>query len=170
MDTFQTIASKRDLRSYAADPLPDAVLERILEAGRLSGNAMNRQQRRFVVLSEGARARAAELVTRASNLERCTAAIGIVSSEQGSWADFDAGRAAQNMMLAAWSEGVGSCPNAFSDPGGISDLLGVGEGERAAILLSFGYPPAGTTPESRTLEEWLADANREPLSDLVTEV
>jgi nitroreductase len=114
--------------------------------------------------------RAAGFVPRSSNLERCTAAIAIVKREQDTWADFDAGRAAQNMMLAAWNEGVGSCPNAFSDREALSELLGVETGEEVAILLSFGYPPAGTDPESRSLEQWLADADREPLSNLVSEV
>lgn len=169
MDTFQTIASKRDLRSYAPEPVPEEVLARVLQAGRLSGNAMNRQQRRFVVLSPQARDRAAPSVTRPSNLERCAAAVGIVV-ESGQWAAFDAGRAAQGMMLAAWNEGIGSCPNALADRDAISELVGTEEGEEVAVVLSFGYPPGHTDPESRSLEEWLAAADREPLSKLVTRV
>ena len=68
----------------------------------------------------------------------------------------NAGRAAQGMMLAAWNEGVGSCPNAFADREAISELVGVGDGEEVAIVLSFGYPPGRSDPGSRSLEEWLA--------------
>lgn len=169
MDTFLTIASKRDLRSYAPDRVPPEVLERVLEAGRLSGNAKNLQERRFVVLSAAACERAATFVTRPSNLERAVAAVAIVT-RPGRWAAFDAGRCAQNMMLAAWSEGVGSCPNAIADAEASAELFFLDQGEEVAILLSFGFPPGRHDPGSRPLEEWLAGADREPTSSLVTEV
>lgn len=169
MDTLLTIASKRDLRSYAADPVPIEVLRRVLEAGRVSGNAKNLQQRRFIVLSPAARERAAGFVTRPSNLERATAAVAIVTGA-GRWAAFDAGRAAQNMMLAAWNEGVGSCPNAIADPEASAELLQLGEDEEVAVVLSFGYPTRRRGPASRSVEEWLAEADREPASSIVSEI
>lgn len=170
MDTFLTIASKRDQRSYSADPVPDDVLEQVLEAGRVSGSAKNRQDRRFVVLSAEARARAASMVTRPTNLEGAAAAIAIVTvSDGGSWADFDAGRAAQNMMLAAWASGVGSCPNALADAEAIASLLAVSEEERVAVILSFGFPPGGHDPSSRPVEEWLSRADRLPRDSVVGE-
>ena len=169
MDTFLTIASKRDLRSYAPDPVPPEALERVLEAGRVSSNAKNLQERRFVVLSAAARERAATFVTRASNLERAVAAVAIVT-RGGRWAAFDAGRCAQNMMLAAWNEGVGSCPNAIADPEACAELFSLEEAEEVAVLLSFGFPPGRRDPGSRPLEEWLAGADRESVSSLVTEV
>ena len=43
MDTFLAIVSKRDQRQYADREIPEEVLERILQAGRLAGSAMNRQ-------------------------------------------------------------------------------------------------------------------------------
>ena len=43
MDTYLAVASKRDWRSYADRPIPDDVVTRILDAGRLSGNASNKQ-------------------------------------------------------------------------------------------------------------------------------
>jgi nitroreductase len=43
MDTFLAVTSKRDTRRYADSPIPNGVERRILEAGRLSGSARNRQ-------------------------------------------------------------------------------------------------------------------------------
>lgn len=169
MDTFLTIASKRDQRSYAPEPVPEEVLERVLEAGRLSGSAMNRQDRRFIVLTDEARTRAASMVTRSTNLERATAAVAIVTGS-GSWADFDAGRAAQNMMLAAWNSGVGSCPNAIADADAISSLLALSDDERVAIIISFGFPPGGHDPGSRPVREWLSRADRKSRDSVVREV
>ena len=51
---------------------------------------------------------------------------------------FDAGRAAQNMMLAAWDLGVGSCPNGMPDRAAAAEILGLREGEVPAIIVSFG--------------------------------
>ena len=50
MDTFLAIASRREVREYEPRALPPEVEERILDAGRLSGSAKNRQPWRFVVI------------------------------------------------------------------------------------------------------------------------
>jgi nitroreductase len=168
MDTFTAIASKRDARSYAADPIPGPTVERILQAGRVSGSAKNRQERRFVVL-ETTREQASAAVTRPSNLQRATLAIAIVTSDDSSWTGFDVGRASQNMMLAAWNDGVTSCPNAIADQDLLHGPLGLGEGERVAVILSFGQN-AGRDPEAKSAEAWVEGADREPLDDLVTRV
>ena len=49
MDAYLAIASRRDARRYRSDPLPEASVTRILDAGRLSGSAGNRQPWTFVV-------------------------------------------------------------------------------------------------------------------------
>jgi nitroreductase len=92
--------------------------------------------------------------------------VAVVVSGKGPLA-FDAGRAAQNMMLAAWSEGVGSSPNGMPDPEKTGELLGVGEGERPVIILTFGYPESARDPELRSPEEWLTRAPRKPLDEIV---
>jgi len=50
VDTFLAIASKRDTRRYADRPVPEEVERRILEAGRITGSARNRQPWRFLVV------------------------------------------------------------------------------------------------------------------------
>ena len=80
---------------------------------------------------------------------------------------FDAGRAAQNMLLAAWNEGVGGSPNGIKDEDGARAALKLDEEERLAIVLSFGYPARPRDPESRPAAEWSARANRRPLPELV---
>jgi nitroreductase len=76
---------------------------------------------------------------------------------------FDVGRAAQNMMLAAWNDGVVSCPNGIKDAEAAERLLG---GE-PAIVLSFGYPARPRNPEARPAEEWSRRANRKPSDEIV---
>jgi nitroreductase len=168
METFLTIASKRDTRTYAETRIPPDVVERILEAARVTGNAKNLQERRFVVL-ETVREQAASFVTRPGNLAGSVFAVAIVTGT-GKFADFDAGRVAQSMMLAAWNDGVASCPNAIADDAAMADLLGAGAEERVAILVSFGYPTSRRDPERRTAPQWLAGADRSPVDDLVSVV
>ena len=79
----------------------------------------------------------------------------------------DAGRCAQNMLLAAWDQGVGGSPNGTPDGDALAALLGLGEGERSAIVLTFGYPAKPRDPSSRPPEDWSARANRKPLDELV---
>jgi nitroreductase len=165
MDTFLAIASKRDQREYADREVPADVVERILEAGRIAGSAQNRQPWRFVLLeSPEARRQVAQTVYAPANVEGSSLAIAIVVKGNPG---FDSGRCAQNMMLAAWNEGVTSCPNGMPDAGATGAALGLGDEEHVINILSFGYPADGRTAADRPAEEWLARAKRKRLGELV---
>ena len=166
MDAFLAIVSKRDVREYAGTPIPADVATRILDAGRLAGSAVNRQPWRFLVVeSADLRNRLAEAVYAPANVRGAVLVVAVVASGKGP-IGFDCGRAAQNMMLAAWNEGVASCPNGLADTEKAGGTLGLGEGERAQIVLSFGYPAKSRDPRSRTAAEWSARANRKPLEEI----
>ena len=165
METQLAIASKRDTRRYRESEVPDEVLERILQAGRVTGSGQNRQRRRFVLLRDR-RLEVADMVTRPSNVRDTPLTVAIVTGD-GTYSGFDAGRAAQNMMLAAWDEGFASCPNAIADREGMRELLGAGEDEDVAILVSFGRPASDKDPTRKTPTQWYAGVDRLPLEDLV---
>jgi nitroreductase len=76
----------------------------------------------------------------------------------------------QNMMLAAWNEGVVSCPNGMPDAEAAARVLGLEDGLLPVNIPSFGYPKRDLAPESKTADEWSAEANRKPLDDLVRRV
>src|SRR5919197_1608070 len=165
MDTFLVVASKRDQRSYSDRAIPTDLQRRILEAGRIAGSAVNRQPRRFVVIEDtGLRDQIAETVYAPQNLRGAKLVVAIVVTGSPG---FDAGRAAQNMMLAAWNEGVTSCPNGMPDAEVTSRVLGLGEDEHVINIVSFGYPEPSRGPDDRAAEEWLARANRKPLDQVV---
>jgi nitroreductase len=165
MDTFLVIASKRDQREYADREIPDDVVRKILEAGRIAGSAVNRQPWRFFALDDAElRNRVAETVYAPGNIQGSELAVAIVVTGSPG---FDAGRAAQNMMLAAWNEGVTSCPNGMPDAGPTGELLGLGEEEHVVNVLSFGYPARPRSPEDRSADEWLARAKRKPFDEAV---
>jgi nitroreductase len=169
MDAFLAVVSRREVREYADRAVPADAERRILEAGRLAGSSKNRQQRRFVVLRDRAVVeRAAELVYNPSNLLGARLVIAVVVRGKGPLA-FDAGRAAQNMMLAGWNEGIGSCPNGVSDADGMRAALGLDEDDQVTTVLSLGYPARERDPERRTAAEWIERAARLPLDDVVEE-
>ena len=157
MDAYTCIISKRDTRAYAEKPIPPEALRRILQAGRMAGSAKNSQHWRFVVLEE--RARKEELATCgqfAAHIPSAAVVVAIVMPKEGR--DFDAGRCAQNMMLAAHADGITSCPVSMHDQECARRVLGLPEDHRVPIVLAFGYPPA--TPRAPGVP-------RVPLDELV---
>ena len=162
MDTYLAIASKRDERRYGDAPIPEEIVTRILDAGRVAGSSANKQARRLVVVEseEALRALAAAVYVPA-NVEGARLVVAVVGKS-----GFDLGRAAQNMMLAAWNDGVVSCPNGLRDPDAAAAVLG----DTAAYVLSFAYPARPRDPESRSAEEWSARANRLPLEEVVSRI
>jgi nitroreductase len=166
MDTFLAIASRREVRVYADRPIPDEVVRRILDAGRLSGSAGNQQPWRFVLVSGEAQAALADAVSEPGNVRGAALVVVLVVGGKG-LLSFDAGRSAQNMLLAAWNEGVGGSPNGLADRDAANAVVGVPEDQSIAIVLTFGYPARPRDPESRSAEEWSARARRKPLDELV---
>jgi nitroreductase len=169
VDTYLAVASKRDWRSYADRPIPEDVVTRILDAGRLAGSGSNKQPWTFVVV-EGAerKGRLAESVYATRNVRSAALVIAIVTS--GGGRVLDVGRAMQNMMLVAWNDGVVSCPNGMPDREAAARALGLEEGWLPVYIPSFGYPRHPLDPESKSAEEWSAEANRKPLDELIRRI
>jgi nitroreductase len=167
VDGYLAIVSRREVRNYSDRPIEQDAKRRILEAGRVSGSSANKQQWRFIAVeSEDKRNRLAELVYVKDNVLK--AKLIVVIAMTGS--AFDAGRAAQNMMLAAQNEGIGSCPNGTTDREAVASMLGLHAGEEPTIILTFGYPAKELDPERRTPQEWIERANRKPFEEVVETV
>jgi nitroreductase len=157
MDTYLAIASRRETREYADRALPESVVHRILDAGRLSGSSQNTQRWEFVIVSD--KEALAQCVYAPENVRGAALAVAIAGSAR----PFDLGRAAQNMLLAAWNAGVGSVPNGIRDAEGAERVVGAPVG----IVLTFGYPAKPRDPGARSAEEWSARANRKPFDEVV---
>ena len=169
MDTYLAVASKRDWRSYADRPIPEDVVTRILDAGRLAGSGSNKQPWTFVVVEDAERKeRLAESVYATENVLSAALVIAIVTS--GGGRVLDVGRAMQNMMLVAWNEGVVSCPNGMPDRAQTAQVLRLEVDLEPVIVLTFGYPRRPRDPESKSAEEWSREANRKPLGELLKRV
>jgi len=163
VDAYLNIISKREVRKYTDEPIPDDVLTRILHGGRVTGSARNRQQWEMVVVrNRETLARLAETVAAPDNVRGCAAAVAVVLKGQSAW---DGGRMAQNLMLAAWSQGVGSCPNTPVNRDECRAILGVDAEHDILTILSLGYPaepvPRGVDPDAI-----LNRIDRKPLDEL----
>lgn len=167
MDAYLSIVSKRDVRRYRSETISKEGLERILQAGRLSGSAYNDMPWLFLAISTSQLLHElAPLVNRPENIESATVAVVIAISVGVATAPFDADRAAQNMMLAAWNAGIASTPNYVRDQAGLRALLPIPADFKAASILTFGFPISTSDPETGDAESWIGNADRKELDDV----
>jgi nitroreductase len=170
VDAYLAVVSKREVREYLDRPVPDDIVTKILQAGRATGSSKNTQPWRFVILKDRQhRHDLANAIMAPRNLDRCAVAIAVVLLNER--LRFDAGRVAQNMMVAAWGLGVGSCPNSVrpDEHDRMRQDLGVPADAAIATIVTLGYPAPGQ-PRPRVKadpEKILARVNRLPLEELV---
>jgi nitroreductase len=145
MNTWQAINSVRVVREFTDEPIAPSDLERILNAGRRAGSSKNEQRWAFIVIRDREHLRQlAEVGRYAGHLAGAAAAIAlvrpVVDGPRLNSVMWDLGRAAQNMVLAAWELGIGSVPATVYDHGLASRLLALPGDRRCDFLLSFGHP------------------------------
>lgn len=166
LDAFLAIVSKREVRQYTDERVGEAEVTRILQAGRATGSAKNRQNWHFYVIrSREVLDQLAATCSSPVNLQRCHLAIAIVM--QNNQRPEDGGRAAQNMMLAGWAMGVGSCPNTPMQREACNAILGIAPDDHVSTILSLGYP-AEPVPRATDPDAILSRIDRKPLDEITT--
>ena len=168
LGTWEAIDSLRVVRAFADRPLEAAALERILNAGRRAGSSKNQQRWAFIVCRDREHLRELSTIGPwAGHLADAAVAVALVTPDPRAAGaplsiEFDLGRAAQNMVLAAWELGIGSVPATVYEHAKAAVLLGLPNGMHCEYVLSFGYPAdasALTAPNRvggrRTLAELL---------------
>lgn len=144
-DTYEFILGLRAIRQYDDQPVSRSDLEKILEAARWTGSSKNTQKWSFLVYTD--RERLDELARTGSftdPIRNAPAAIVLVM-EPGGY-EFDIGRAAQNMMLAARAIGVVSCPITLHDQAAVNAIVPLEDGQSARYAIALGYPSEESTP------------------------
>ena len=140
MDVEEAVRTILAVRAYRDEAIPAEALQRIVEAGRLSASAMNRQPWHFVVVEDRAMlGKLGAAVPSAPYIADAAAAI-VVAIEPGATAVSDVSRAIQCMLLVAWSEGIGSNWGGFFGLGAVRDLVGISDTMEVAGVLPLGYP------------------------------
>lgn len=154
MDTYRTIISKRDSRSFTEQAIPDETVRRIVQAGRMAGSSKNVQPCRFIIIDDPKqKEEIAKCGDFAAWIPTAPLLVAVALTDVGTRSEFDAGRAAQNMMIAAWAEDIGSCPVSMHHVECARDALGLPEAWRVCIVVAFGYKskPQKSTPEAARL-------------------
>jgi nitroreductase len=138
------IRSLRAVRLFADREIPDEVLRDILDTGRWTGSSKNTQPWDLVVVKNRETLPAlAKLGQFAGHLATAPLAIALVMRGDDAWSGMDEGRLMQNLMLAAWTHGVGSCIGSiFPLPNQqrARELLGIPDDRYLRTMLSLGYP------------------------------
>jgi nitroreductase len=149
METWDALRARRNVRSYEDRPIPDADLTRILEAGRRSPSASNRQKWDFVLVTD--RAQLTELSKvwmGARHVAGSAATVVLVIPEPESERfrlidQYDLGQVTMAMMVAAADLGIGSGHSSVGEQEACRALLGVPDGFLCAFMLALGYPADG---------------------------
>ena len=146
METEEAVRRIRAVRHFSAEPLTDDDLFAILDAGRHAGSSKNLQRWHFIIVRKRERLRAlAGVGSFAGHLASGAAAVALITPDPQApdaplSLTWDLGRAAQNMLLVAWSRGVGSVPATVYDHELCRSILGYPADQHCEFILNFGYP------------------------------
>src|SRR5579859_1876776 len=110
MDVMQAIQTKRAVRLFKSDPVPEAAILTILDAGRRAQSSKNTQPWQFIVVRDKETLKALSMTgDYAGHLAGAAFAVALIGSRPGEWGAFDLGQCAAYLQLAAWELGIGSC-------------------------------------------------------------
>ena len=165
MNVSEIIRLKRAVRKFTPDPLPEAVILAILNAGRRAQSSKNTQPWQFIAITDKTILIAlSECGEWAGHLAGAALGVAILTPDPSEKFQtmFDAGQAAAYMQLAAWELGVGSCPASIYEMEKARQTLGFPPEYHLRIALSFGYPQEG-----EILEKAPKKGGRKALNDMV---
>lgn len=154
MDVFDAIRTRRAVREFSDDPVAREHIEQIVDAGRLSGSAKNRQPWKFIIVTErDTLQQLSECGPWCTHVAGATFAVVMVVADLHDpptmTTPFDLGRASQNMMLTAWSLGIGSVMGTIYEPDVARKALNIPADHDVPWLISFGYPHLDADPRQR---------------------
>src|SRR5829696_1621387 len=168
MDVWSAIRTKRMVRRFRDAPLAPDHLERIVDAGRHAASSKNQQRWDFVAVEDRERLGALSAVgPYAGHVAGAAAAIALLTPDPtvpGASLSlvWDLGLAAENMMLAAWELGIGSCPATVYDQAIAREVIRHPEDHWCGYVLSFGF---AADPDDLTRPP--RPGGRRPLDEIV---
>ncbi len=157
MVVLKVIQSRRSIRSYDSRNVEEDKLLRVLESGRLSPSAGNRQERRFIVVKD---TKTRKLLSEAANNQRFVAEAPVVIAACSVEKEYtmkcgqlaypiDTAIAVDHMTLQAVKEGLGTCWIGAFDEENVKELLNIPHDIRVVALLALGYPLTIPQPTPR---------------------
>ena len=158
--TFLELAEKRrSVRAYKPDPVPEELLQKVLEAGRLAPSACNKQPWRFIVVRDEANRRALGAAYAREWFWKAPAVVAVCILPREAWvrgfdgtnyAMVDGALALDHMTLAAAELGLGTCWIGAFDPAAARDVLALPDGVEIVGMTPLGFPDVETNPRVRS--------------------
>lgn len=156
---FEAVRTILAIRTYQDKPVPPDLIIRVVEAGRLTASAGNRQPWQFIVVRDRQRLRELGTLVRTGPYVASSAFAIVVAYEKASSSGFsDCSRAIQSMVLTAWAEGLGSNWTGFGHLEAVREAVGLPDGYEVLAVLPFGYPARSVTGRK----------TRKPLSEIAS--
>jgi len=157
MDAYDCVVSRLDIRKFDSRTVPTEVKRKVLEAARMTGSGMNVQHWRFILVEkrENIRKLAEDSLT-GKWVDGANFAVIVLTDSKYGFHLIDAGRAAQDMQIAAWNYGVASCIFTGINKEALQRDFNIPKDLNPSIIVAFGYP---TTKLS-------GRKNRKPLREL----
>ena len=163
MSFLDLILNRRSIRRYENKDISEEVLRQIFEAGRQAPSAVNKQPFRFVVVKDHELMKnlCNNLITRFVKYAP-VAIVGcadVKSLLTGKWAVVDTTIAMQNMVIAAWALGIGSCWIGACNEEEVKKMLKIPDKWKVVALITFGYPAEQPKPRKKKPIEELFNFN-----------
>ena len=148
MEVMEAIRTRRSIRKYKPDPVPDDILQDVLNAARLAPSAGNRQPWLFIVVRDP------EVKERMKEVYGAewfyTAPVIIVAcgyrdkawtrSDGKNYMEVDVTIAMDHLILAAWEKGLGTCWIGAFDPQKAREVLEIPEDAEPVVMTPLGWP------------------------------
>lgn len=137
------LKTRRSIRKYITKPIPDKIIEEIIDCARLAPTANNKQPWLFVVVKDKKlKEQIAEITDYGKFIKDAYCCIAVFCEDTKYYLE-DGSAATENILLAAWYFGIGSCwvagdKKLYADK--IKDLLKVKGSYKLVSLVSLGYP------------------------------
>lgn len=159
MKVMDAILQRRSIRAFKDDPVPDSVVERLLEAARWAPSGGNRQFWKFIEVRDPKRIGMIKMFSAGLKGDP-TLIIAICASISEPMNLLELGMAAENIMIEAIELGLGSCAIASYSERPIKNILEIPDDIKLALLLSIGYPSESSNPKSKKSIEEIAFSER----------
>jgi len=142
MDVFEAVQKRKSVRAYEPTPIPEDVMNRVLESARLSPSAANRQPWHFILVTDPEKKKALSKGTYAKFVQEAPTVIVACGDAKSSpnWYTVDTTIATQTMVLTATAEGLGTCWIGSFDEADVKKTLAIPDHMRVIALLPIGYP------------------------------
>lgn len=143
MNVYEAIRTKRAVRQFKPEPLPQETIQKIVNAGRRAQSSKNTQPWRFIVITDrDLLEKASKLGQYSGHLAGAAMAVLVLTPDPASRFSvmFDAGQAAAYMQLAAWEFGVGSCLATIYEHEKARKLFCFPGDWHVRVAISFGFP------------------------------